>query len=52
MNLQELFKLINQNIKKKDKKNIKDLYNIIKDYDGTDWIEYRKVNKETISWRM
>ena len=47
MNLQELFKLINQNIKKKDKKNIKDLYNIIKDYDGTDWIEYRKVNKET-----
>ena len=47
MNLQELFKLINQNIKKKDKKNIKDLYNIIKDYDGTDWKQYRIVNKET-----
>ena len=47
MNLQELFNLINENIKQTDKKNINHLYNIIKDYNGTDWKQYRKVNKET-----
>ena len=47
MNLEELFNLINENIKQTDKKNLNHLYNIIKDYDGTDWKQYRIVNKET-----
>jgi len=47
MNLQELYELIRDNIFLNNEKNIKHLYKILKKYDGNDWINYRKVNKET-----
>jgi cysteine dioxygenase len=46
MNLQELFNLIKNTIKLNDNKNINHLTEIIKKYDGNDWILYRAVNTD------
>lgn len=45
MNLEELFQLIKDNIKLDENINIKHLYQILNNYNGTDWITYRTVDE-------
>ena len=46
MNLEELYKLLRDNIFLNNNKNIKDLYKIIKKYNGTDWKKFVNINKD------
>ena len=46
MNLEELYKLLRDNIFLNNNKNIKDLYKIIKKYNGTDWMQFVNINKD------